>query len=165
MQTTLKVLSLLGKILGAFVAMDQTLVSPKYGVIIFFAASVLKDVVNRVGDFLDDGKENHSFNALVIGALLLGVSCTGCAHFITKQTDTSYDDQGHPQRAITTTAKATTFFDAGSQLANFKANQTDKSQGATVGSLNQASSGTNTVDLVGTAVGAAVSAAVKSVKP
>lgn len=31
--------------------------------IIFAAASLLKDVVNRVGDLIDDGRQNQSFKA------------------------------------------------------------------------------------------------------
>jgi len=168
MQTFLKILSFLAKISGLVIALDVTSLSPKYGALIFFAASITKDFVNRIGDFLDDGKVNQSFkSALIIGALMLGVSCTGCAHFVTKQTDVSSTDKyGIQTRTITTTAKASTFFDANSQLASFKASQTDKSQSATVGSLSQSSSGTNAVDLVSSAVGAAVNAAVKAtVKP
>jgi hypothetical protein len=36
-------------------------VDPKLGVLIFAAASILKDSVNRIGDLLDDGKPNQSF--------------------------------------------------------------------------------------------------------
>jgi len=36
-------------------------VDPKVGVIIFAAASLLKDAVNRIGDLLDDGVPNSSF--------------------------------------------------------------------------------------------------------
>lgn len=72
----------------------------------------------------------------------------GCARFSTKQTDQSYDDTGKPQRAITTKVTATTFWASSSQLANFKASQTDKTQGANVGSLNQsADAGTNVANL------------------
>lgn len=68
----------------------------------------------------------------------------GCASFSTTQTDLSYED-GKPQRQITTRASASTFFTSKSQLANFKATQTDKTQGASVGSLTQEASGTNAV--------------------
>lgn len=71
---------------------------------------------------------------------------TGCAHFTTTQTDTSYE-QGKPSRTITTRAKATTFFDSKSALSSFRASQTDKTQSATVGSLTQESSGTNVVNM------------------
>jgi len=38
-------------------------VDPQTGVIIFAAASLLKDSVNRIGDLLDDGKPNQSFKS------------------------------------------------------------------------------------------------------
>lgn len=58
----LKYLSLVGKIAG-FVSALGTIpfVDPKVGLIVFAAASILKDTVNRVGDLLDDGKPNQSF--------------------------------------------------------------------------------------------------------
>jgi len=34
---------------------------PAFGVIVFTAASLLKDTVKRIGDLLDDGKPNSSF--------------------------------------------------------------------------------------------------------
>ena len=37
------------------------MVDPTVGVMIFAAASILKDAVNRIGDLLDDGKPNASF--------------------------------------------------------------------------------------------------------
>jgi len=61
MQTTLKVLSLAGKIFSGIVLMDWTAISPKYGLLIFVGASIFKDAVNRIGDVLDDGKQNQSF--------------------------------------------------------------------------------------------------------
>lgn len=64
MTTTLKVLSYVGKVVGIVSALNAIpFVSPSTGVIIFFAASVLKDTINRVGDFLDDGTENQSFKS------------------------------------------------------------------------------------------------------
>lgn len=62
-----------------------------------------------------------------------------CARFTTKQADVS------PERTITTKAMAWTFFESSSKLSSFKAVQTDKSQAATVGSLDQSASGTNVV--------------------
>lgn len=62
MQTALKILSLVGKGLGLVVAMDWTAISPSKGALIFFIASIVKDTVNRVGDYLDDQKVNNSFN-------------------------------------------------------------------------------------------------------
>mgnify|MGYP000393808776 FL=1 len=44
----------------------------------FAAASVIKDVCNRIGDLLDDGKLNQSFKALAL--FLLPLFClTSCA--------------------------------------------------------------------------------------
>jgi hypothetical protein len=58
----LKYLSLVGKIAGFISALNVIpFVDPKIGVIIFAAASLLKDTVNRIGDLLDDGKPNKSF--------------------------------------------------------------------------------------------------------
>lgn len=62
MQTTLKVLSYVAKAAGLVISLNTLpFVSPSTGVIIFFVASLLKDTVNRLGDFLDDGKTNNSF--------------------------------------------------------------------------------------------------------
>lgn len=62
MTITLKVLTYIAKVAGLVASLNVIpFVSPATGVIIFFIASVVKDTVNRVGDFLDDGKENSSF--------------------------------------------------------------------------------------------------------
>lgn len=76
-------------------------------------------------------------------ALASLLALTGCSHFTTTQKDLNYE-QGQPVRQITTKASAYTFFESKSALANFKASQTDKTQGASVGTLNQESGGTNT---------------------
>ena len=58
----LKILSLVGKVAGFVSALNVIpFVDPKIGVIVFAAASILKDTVNRVGDLLDDGQPNQSF--------------------------------------------------------------------------------------------------------
>lgn len=82
--------------------------------------------------------------------LLLALSAAGCSTFTTEQKDKSYAQITNgttvasvPLREVSTTAKARTFWDSKSALANFKATQTDKSQNATVGSLNQEASSTN----------------------
>ena len=36
-------------------------VSPEKGMVVFMIASFGKDTLTRLGDFLDDGKENQSF--------------------------------------------------------------------------------------------------------
>lgn len=66
MQTTVKILALVGKILGVLsgLAAQADVLPDKWapiGVIVFGISSILKDTVNRIGDFLDDGKVNDSF--------------------------------------------------------------------------------------------------------
>jgi len=67
----------------------------------------------------------------------------GCARFSTTQADIRYEN-GKPATTITTKASSYTLFSSKSQLANFSAAQTEKTQGAKVGSLSQ-QGGTNTV--------------------
>lgn len=58
----LKYLSYLGKIAGFVAALNAIpFVDPAMGAVIFAAASLLKDTVNRIGDLADDGKSNDSF--------------------------------------------------------------------------------------------------------
>jgi Mn2+/Fe2+ NRAMP family transporter len=58
----LKILSYVGKIAGFVAALDTLpFIDPKLGVIVFAAASLLKDTTNRIGDLLDDGQPNQSF--------------------------------------------------------------------------------------------------------
>ena len=58
----LKYLSYVGKLAGFVSALKVIpFVDPELGVLIFAAASILKDSVNRTGDLLDDGKPNLSF--------------------------------------------------------------------------------------------------------
>jgi hypothetical protein len=61
---SLKYLSLAGKI-ACFVSALNVIpfVDPKIGVVVFAAASLLKDTANRIGDLLDDGKPNQSFKS------------------------------------------------------------------------------------------------------
>ncbi len=57
MQTTLLIFSYITKAAGFIATLNAVpFVSPSTGVIIFFVASLLKDTVARVGDFLDNGK-------------------------------------------------------------------------------------------------------------
>jgi len=81
-------------------------------------------------------------------AIILSVlTLVGCARFHTTQVDSSYD-KGQLVRTITTSAGSTTFFDSQSALASFKASQSDKTQSASVGSLNQETSSTNSVAML-----------------
>jgi hypothetical protein len=60
----LKYLSYFGKLAGFVSALNVIpFVDPTVGVIIFAAASILKDTVNRVGDLVDDGQPNQSFKS------------------------------------------------------------------------------------------------------
>lgn len=60
----LKYLSLTGKLAGFVTALRSIpFVDPKVGIIVFAAASLLEDSVNRIGDLLDDGKPNQSLKA------------------------------------------------------------------------------------------------------
>ena len=60
----IKYLTYVGKLAGFVAALDTLpFVDPTVGVVIFAAASLLKDTVNRIGDLLDDGKVNQSFKA------------------------------------------------------------------------------------------------------
>ncbi|MDA0765896.1 MAG: hypothetical protein O3A87_09360 [Verrucomicrobia bacterium] len=60
----LKYLSYVGKLAGFISALNVIpFVDPAVGVVIFAAASILKDTVNRIGDLLDDGKANQSFKS------------------------------------------------------------------------------------------------------
>jgi hypothetical protein len=60
----LKYLTYLGKIAGLVSALDVIpFVDPAVGVLVFAAASLLKDTVNRIGDLMDDGQPNQSFKA------------------------------------------------------------------------------------------------------
>lgn len=60
----LKYLALAGKVTGVVAGLGAIpFVSPQAGVLIFAGASILKDVVNRVGDLIDDGQANGSFKA------------------------------------------------------------------------------------------------------
>jgi hypothetical protein len=60
----LKYLSYVGKLAGFVSALNVIpFVNPAVGVIVFAAASLIKDTVNRIGDLLDDGKPNQSFKS------------------------------------------------------------------------------------------------------
>jgi hypothetical protein len=60
----LKYLSFARKIAGLVSALNVIpFLDPKVGVIVFAAASLLKDAVNRIGDLLDDCKPNASFKS------------------------------------------------------------------------------------------------------
>lgn len=75
--------------------------------------------------------------------------CCGCSSFTTTQTDLSYeDDQGRTIRLVQTRATARAVFEASAKLAAFKASQTDKTQTASVGSIEQQANSTNLTALL-----------------
>ena len=64
MNNALKLISLIGKVAGFIAGLNAIpFVSPQTGLYIFAGASILKDLINRAGDLLDDGKENQSFRS------------------------------------------------------------------------------------------------------
>jgi len=81
-------------------------------------------------------------NAVWAVVMLACLAVSGCANFSTVQTDRRFDESGNVTTEVTTKAKATTFFASKSSLANWKASQTEKTQGAEVGTLEQEASGT-----------------------
>jgi hypothetical protein len=92
--------------------------------------------------------------AILCAAVLAGFT-TGCATFTTDQKDISYEAITNgtrvasvPIREIRTRSTARAFWDAKSALASFKASQTDKTQGMTLGGLAMESSGTNAVQVL-----------------
>lgn len=90
---------------------------------------------------------------------LLALTFVGCARFTTTQTDVS------PERTVTTKATAWTFGTSKSALANFKASQTDKTQGASVGGLHQESNGSNLTAIVEKVAEGAAKGAAKALLP
>lgn len=110
---------------------------------------------------------------------IVSIALCGCARFHTKQIDRSYEKQAivgpvstfgnntvHPTREIITSVSAYTFFSASSELAKFKATQTDKTQSASVGSLNQSAEvSTNLVGLVNAISAGATTAALQYIAP
>lgn len=84
---------------------------------------------------------------LITSAAALCLLCS-CARFSTTQRDERTDTK----TTITTKAASWTFFDSKSSLAKWKAIQSEKSQSASVGGLEQSSTATNIVTITGNAV-------------
>ena len=80
--------------------------------------------------------------------IVLCLGMAGCSTFSTTQVDERIDAKTGEKTTVTTKAASTTFFDSHSALSQFRAIQTEKSQQATVGSLNQDTSGTNVTKLI-----------------
>jgi len=87
------------------------------------------------------------------------LALASCAQFSTKQSDISYGTNGLPIRAITTEVKVTDFADSNSSLTKSKALNTDKSQSAELGNLNQSATSSNVVAALALAAQIAASAA------
>lgn len=104
--------------------------------------------------------------------LLLSLLCTtGCAHFASRTLEETPTLVGTNVVIVSKTSHmyVTTFFDAKSSLtkaANSPSitSTNQYSAGTRLGGLNQESSGSNAVDIVNSAIGAAVTAAIKSAK-
>ena len=80
--------------------------------------------------------------SLPILSLVAALTVSGCARFRTIQKDISTQPDG-VTRTIETRASATTFAASKQALAQWKASQTDKTQGASVGSVSQESDATS----------------------
>lgn len=81
--------------------------------------------------------------------VIIVCALTGCASFSTKQIDSRKESDG-TSTEIVTIVKSRTLFTSKSDLTKFKASQTERQQGAEVGSLGQQSSGTNAVEALRT---------------
>lgn len=86
---------------------------------------------------------------------------TGCTTFSTTQSDESQDAQG-VEHQVKTQVRVASFLSARSTMQGWKASQTGKTQGASIGSVDAGADGaTNIAAIAGAIVGAAVKAAVK----
>lgn len=97
---------------------------------------------------------------VAVACLALGV---GCANFTTVQTDRRFDAEGKVTTEVSTRASARTFFAGKSALANWKATQSEESQGAEVGGLDQQVEGAGAE--VSAIVQAVTSGVVSAMKP
>lgn len=80
---------------------------------------------------------------LLFACAAASVLAAGCARFTTTQKDIRDGERTE----VVTKVSAHTLFNSNSQLGNFSASQTDKTQGAKVGSLQQESRATTTNDV------------------
>ncbi len=98
-------------------------------------------------------------------SILLLTLLTGCAHYSTTQTDTSYGTNNQATRSISTKVNVTTFFDSQSEITKSRVTQTDKTQSSSVGTVNQDASGTNAIGLINAVSAGAVEGALKYIAP
>ena len=114
-----------------------------------------------VGAGKDSGGVQLRFLFIIVAIFAAFIFCfTGCARFNSRMTRTDADGS-----VVESRQSVTTFFDAKSDIAKLRASTTDKTQGLTVGSISEETSGTNAVSLIHAVVDAAVSAAAKSAVP
>lgn len=85
---------------------------------------------------------------LHISAIAVLLALPACSTFSTTQIDERTNQKTGETTKITTKAAARTFWDSKSNLAKWKATQSEKSQGAEVGGLGLESSGTNVVGVL-----------------
>lgn len=97
--------------------------------------------------------------AMAIALTFLALCLTGCASFSSEQDQTKPDGTNTKSHQ-----RIFTFWDANSSVAKLRASTTDKTQGLTVGGLDQESTSTNVNALVEGIVGAAVKAAIQGAK-
>lgn len=95
-------------------------------------------------------KNLKTFSACIIIAwlVILLPLLMGCARFSTRQSEIRDDTK----TTIITKASSWTFFDSKSSLSKWKAIQSEKSQSASVGGLEQSAVATNLVTITGNAV-------------
>jgi predicted Fe-S protein YdhL (DUF1289 family) len=86
-------------------------------------------------------RPNFKWALLIVVAVALSY-CSGCARFSTTQTEV----RNEATVTITTKAQAWTLFSSKSALAKWKAEQSEGTQGASVGSLEQQADSTVVVD-------------------
>ncbi len=96
-----------------------------------------------------------------ISAIILLTFLTSCSTFKTTQTESYIDGKTNKITQVT----IRTFFDANAELAKLRTTFTDKSQGITVGNLNETSSGSNAVNILSLIAEAAFKAGAASVIP
>lgn len=97
--------------------------------------------------FIGLGRQFMRNTKFILLAMMVLFSA-GCSTFTTDQTDERINQKTGDKTTIRTRVKARTFWESKSALTNFKASQTERAQGATVGSLNQEVTATNAVQVL-----------------
>ena len=103
-----------------------------------------RHVDTEIASFWATGGIVIGYVVALFAAIMLASLLTGCASFSTHQIDKRKEPNGS-ETEVATRVTARTLFTSKSSLANFKASQTEKQQGAAVGSLTQEANGTNAV--------------------